>query len=83
MHPQARLRALEGEQANHIDATLAEVPAMQADAGGQDAAQLLVVYVMRQAGARGIGGQLAYRCEPAEPPQTHIEFVLFVAETGT
>eukprot|EP00969_Alexandrium_andersonii_P220754 9749880-Alexandrium_andersonii.AAC.1 len=42
IHPQARLRALEGEQASHIDAALAEVPAMQADAGGQDAAQLLV-----------------------------------------
>eukprot|EP00969_Alexandrium_andersonii_P158966 7023177-Alexandrium_andersonii.AAC.1 len=62
---------------------LAEVPAAQADASGQDAAQLLVVHVQRQAGAGGIGGQITCRREPAEPPQTHIEFVLFVAETGT
>eukprot|EP00969_Alexandrium_andersonii_P232090 10248652-Alexandrium_andersonii.AAC.1 len=56
---------------------------MQADANGRDAAQLLIVYVQRQAGSRGIGGQINYKWEPAELPQTHIEFVLFVAETGT
>eukprot|EP00969_Alexandrium_andersonii_P152189 6729941-Alexandrium_andersonii.AAC.1 len=48
VHSQARQRALEGEQAARIDAALAEVPTMQADASGQDAAQLLIVYVQRR-----------------------------------
>eukprot|EP00969_Alexandrium_andersonii_P177639 7855220-Alexandrium_andersonii.AAC.1 len=56
---------------------------MSADAGGRDAAQLLVVYVQRQAGSRGIGGSVSYKCEPPELPRTHIEVALFVAATGT
>eukprot|EP00969_Alexandrium_andersonii_P186008 8218543-Alexandrium_andersonii.AAC.1 len=48
VHPQARMRMLKGEQAGHVDALMADVPAAQADASEQDAAQLLVVYVHRQ-----------------------------------
>eukprot|EP00969_Alexandrium_andersonii_P148791 6577767-Alexandrium_andersonii.AAC.1 len=77
------MRALEGEQASHIDAMLADMPVAQADASGQNAAQLLVVYVHRQPGPDGIGGQIGFKHRPAEPLQSHIEFVLFVAETGT
>eukprot|EP00969_Alexandrium_andersonii_P242017 10688757-Alexandrium_andersonii.AAC.1 len=48
LRPQARMRTLEGEQARHIDSLLAELPIEQPEAGGQDAAQLLVVYVQKQ-----------------------------------
>eukprot|EP00969_Alexandrium_andersonii_P001647 72241-Alexandrium_andersonii.AAC.1 len=61
------MRVLEGEQASHIDAMLADAPIAQADASGQDAAQLLVAYVHRQPGPDGIGGQIVFKHGPAEP----------------
>eukprot|EP00969_Alexandrium_andersonii_P063391 2791204-Alexandrium_andersonii.AAC.1 len=82
IHPAARMRGLEGVQAAFLDAALAAVPVTAVDAGGREAAQLLVVYVQRQPDSGGIGGRLSYRYAPAELPQAPIEFVLVVAGAG-
>eukprot|EP00969_Alexandrium_andersonii_P295218 13050374-Alexandrium_andersonii.AAC.1 len=69
------MRALEGGQASYIDGLLAEVPVEQTDAGGQDVAQLLVVYVQRRAEPAGIGGRFTFQHGLGTAPQTHVEFV--------
>eukprot|EP00969_Alexandrium_andersonii_P235969 10417786-Alexandrium_andersonii.AAC.1 len=66
------MRTLEGGQASHIDGLLAEVPVEQADAGGQDAAQLLVVYAQGQAEPAGVGGRFTFQHGLGTVPQTHI-----------
>eukprot|EP00969_Alexandrium_andersonii_P072684 3207577-Alexandrium_andersonii.AAC.1 len=77
------MRGLEGGQSAFLDAALAAVPVTAVEAGGREAAQLLIVYVQRQADNGGIGGRLSYKYAPAELPQAPIEFVMFVAGAGT